>query len=122
MTYRSEPEDMSTPFKFDIAFLGYTKELSVKGLNQFAENNIEQVEKYKLHEHVLYLKDGTRITAIGSSEYLRGYRFDQLILFDDNRWNIKYSRFDEIRNIWLQNMNISNVPEEFKILEYEDIR
>lgn len=125
MTHRSEPEDISRPITFDIAFLGYTRELSVKGLKQFAENNKEQIEKFKTNpsDCVLYLKDGTKITAIGYSEnWCRGYKFDQLILFDDDRWYIEFDKMREIYRIVLGTMYISNVPEEFQILKYEDIR
>ena len=121
MTYRNEPEDTSRPITFDIAFLGYTSEFSRYGLKQFAENNIEQVEKRT--RDVLYLKDGTKITAIGYGEnWCRGYKFDQLILFDDDRWNIEFDKMREIYNIVLGTMYISNVPDEFQILKYEDIR
>jgi hypothetical protein len=125
MTYRSEPEDISRPITFDIAFLGYTRELSVKGLRQFAKNNEEQILKFnKSYDNcVLYLKDGTKITTIGySKNWCRGYKFDQLILFDDDRWLIEFDKMREIYNIILGTMYISNVPEEFKILKYEDIR
>lgn len=125
MTYKFEPEDISSPITFDIAFLGYTRELSVKGLRQLAENNKEQIEKfYKSYDNcVLYLKDGTKITAIGYGEnWHNGYKFDQLILFDDDRWNIEIHKEEEIRLIKTCTMYVSNVPEEFQILRYEDIR
>lgn len=112
------------PRRFDLAFLGYTRELSVKGLRQFAENNKEQVEKFRFNscDCELYLKDGTRIKAIGYSEnWLHGYKFDQLILFDDDRWNIKTHKAEGIRMIKACTMYMSNVPEEFQILRYEDI-
>lgn len=113
------------PRKLDIAFLGYTRELSIKGLRQFAENNKEQVLKFKSNscESELYLTDGTRIIAIGYSEnWQRRYKFDQLILFDDDRWLIETNKREEINNIRHRTMYISNVPEEFQILLYEDVR
>lgn len=125
MTYRSKPEDISSPITFDIAFLGYTRDLSVYGLRQFAENNEEQILKFNKSRDncVLYLKDGTKITAIGYSEnWCDGYKFDQLILFDDDRWHIEFDKMKEIGNIMLGTMCISNVPDEFQILRYEDIR
>lgn len=121
MTYRSDPEDISRPITFDIAFLGYTSELSRYGLKQFAENNIEQVEKRT--RDVLYLKDGTKITAIGYGEnWCRGYKFDQLILFDDDRWLIKENKIKEIYKIEEGTMYMTNVPSYFQWLFYEDIR
>lgn len=120
-----EPEDVSTPIHFDIAILGYTSKLSNYGLRQIYENNNEQVERFKNTQYdcELYLKDGTKIKAISYGEnYLHGYKFDQLILFDDDRWLIKEDKAKEIRMIKLCTMYISNVPEEFQIIEYEDIR
>lgn len=126
ITYRSEPEDVSTPITFDLAFLGYTKELSVYGLRQFAENNKEQTLKFRNspYDCELYLTDGTRIKAIGYGEerWLHGYKFDQLILFDDNRWLIEINKAGYINDIIRHTMYISNVPKEFQVLNYEDIR
>ena len=124
-TYRSEPEDVSRPIYFDLALLGYTTELSREGLKQLAENNKEQVDKFKYNSYdcELYLKDGTKIRAIGYGErWLHGYKFDQLILFDDDRWNIETDKSEEIRMIKACTMYASYVPEEFQILKYEDIR
>lgn len=125
-TYRSEPEDISKPIYFDIAILGYNNDLTRYGLRQLAENNKEQVEKLKWGANVnnceLFLKDGTRIRAIGYGEHwLHGYKFDQLILFDDDRWNIEIHKKDEIRMIMACTMYMSNVPEEHQILYYENI-
>jgi len=124
MTYRSEPEDISRPIHFDLALLGYTTALSRKGIKQLAENNKEQVEKLKWNtcDCELYLKDGTRIKAIGYGEcWLHGYKFDQLILFDDDRWEIDIHRDKTIRMIKACTMYMSDVPEEFQIIRYEDI-
>jgi hypothetical protein len=124
MTYRSEPEDISRPIYFDIALLGYNSDLSRKGLKQFAENNKEQVEKlrWNTYDCELYLKDGTRIKAVGYGDnWLHGYKFDQLILFDDDRWLIETEKYNRIREIIDHTMYMSNVPEEFQILHYEDL-
>lgn len=115
---------MSTPIHFDIAFLGYNMDLSKKGLKEFAENNKEQVEKIRFNscDYELYLKDGTRIKAIGYSEnWLHGYKFDQLMLFDDDRWNIEIHKEEEIRMIKTRTMYMSNVPKEYQVLYYEDL-
>jgi hypothetical protein len=112
------------PRRLDLAFLGYTTELSRKGLKQFAENNKEQILEFRnnLSDCELYLVDGTRIKAVGYGErLLHGYKFDQLILFDDDRWEIKVNKDEVIRMIKNCTMYMSNVPEEYQILYYEDI-
>jgi len=125
MTYRIDPDDESIPIRFDIGFLGYTSDLSKYGLKQFYENNIEHVEKFKFNscDCELYLKDGTRIKAITYGErFLHGYKFDQLMLFDDNRWLIMDKRYKEIHEIQESTMYMSNVPDDYQVLFYEDIR
>ena len=112
------------PRNIDIALLGYTSELSEYGLRQLAENNKEQIVKTRFNKYdsEITLDNGTRITAIGYGENIRGRKFDQLMLFDDDRWLIKIDKCKDIRRIIAYTMNITNIPEEFQILEYEDIR
>lgn len=119
MGYEDEPRVL------EIGFIGYTSELSNYGLRQFAENNKEQIKQYNKNpnHHSLYLTDGTKIMAITYGMSLRGRRFDQLILFDDSRWNIGSKRYqwETIDEIKAYNMRCSNVPDEYQILYYEDI-
>lgn len=71
------------------------------------------------------LKDGTEIAGLYENRVdgLRGHRFDQLILFDDERWMIKWERSEFIKRIIERCISwYSCVPEEFQIIEYEDIR
>ncbi|MGJ0847439.1 hypothetical protein ACR77J_12180 [Tissierella praeacuta] len=113
------------PFEyFDLAFLGYNNKLTKYGLGQFLRNNAEQILKADMATLTAYFKDGTKIKGlIGVDDRrLGGYRFDQLILFDDDRWLIRFDREEDIRIIKVLTMFDSNVPEEFQILEYEDIR
>jgi len=107
-----------------IAFLGYTNALSQKGLKHLAEDNFEQVDNLKMKQKgsILKLKDGTVIVAV--DYYLMDLvgsrdRFDQLILCDDERWNITYYKADIISHIIKENMCFSCVPEEYRILKYQ---
>ena len=71
------------------------------------------------------LKDGTEIGGLYENRVdgLRGHSLDQLILFDDGRWMIKWKRCDFIKQVIEKCINwYSCVPEEFQILEYEDTR
>lgn len=112
------------PFEyFDIAFLGYNNKLTKYGLGQFLRNNAEQILKADMATLTAYFKDGTTIKGlIGIDDRLRGFRFDQLILFDDERWEIEWHRAEDIRIIKALTMQLSNVPKEFQVLKYEDIR
>lgn len=94
-------------------------------MRQFVINNEEDVEIFKYRKSYIRLKDGTEIVGLyeNRGDGLRGHRFDQLILFDDERWMIKWERYNFIKIIIAKCMSwYSCVPEEFQILEYEDIR
>ena len=108
-----------------IGFIGYNSQLTQKGLRQFAENNEEDVEIFKYTQSYIRLKDGTEIIGLYENRKndSRGHRLDQLILFDNERWMMKWKRCDFIKQIIQKCVNwYSCVPEKFQILEYEDIR
>ena len=107
-----------------IGFIGYNSQLTREGLKQFAENNKEDVEAFKYRQSYIRLKDGTEIVGLYENKVdgLRGHRFDQLILFDDERQEIKWERCSFIKRIIEECINwYSCVPEEDQIIEYEDI-
>ena len=91
------------------------------GLRYFINNNMEQIEGVNWIGKEIRLKDGSTIKGIISADelYLQGKRFDQLILFDDNRWEIEWYRSEDIRIIKALTMYISVIPEEFQIIKYE---
>ncbi len=106
-----------------LGFIGYNSNLTLYGMKEFAENNKETVDYFSGDKRYIRLKDGTHIFALLEHHVNpRGYDLDQLILFDDNRWEIKYKRCKSIRIILNELMCRSCVPDEFKILEYEDVR
>ncbi len=89
---------------------------------QFAENNKEDVELFKYKQSYMCLKDGTEIFGLYENRPNKGCMIDQLILFDDDRWLIKSERHNFIHLIMQYFVSqYSCVPEEFQILEYEDI-
>ena len=104
-----------------LAILGYDIRSTEQGLRHFINNNIEQIEGTSWVDKVIRLKDGSTIRGITSVDErsLQGKRFDQLILFDDNRWKIEHERSEDIRVIKALTMYVSVVPEEFQIIKYE---
>lgn len=108
-----------------IGFIGYNSQLTQDGLRKFAKNNKEDVEIFNYRQSYIRLKDGTEIFGLYENRIsdLRGRRLDQLILFDDERWEIKWKRCNFNKQIMERCLSgYSCVPEEFQILEYEDIR
>ena len=92
---------------------------------RFAENNKEDIEIINYRQSYIRLKDGTEIFVLYENSIgdLKSRRLDQFILFDDNRWKIKWKRYDFIKRIIERCIRgYSRVPEEFQILEYEDVR
>lgn len=113
--------------QLNLGLLGYTTELSHKGLAQLARNNSEQVLKCDIKQGYLKLKDGTHVKALHTNlgmldMQLRGWWLDQLILFDDSRWLICSDKCELIHEIRGYLDNRSRVPAEFQIIEYEDVR
>lgn len=106
-----------------LGLIGYNTTLTLSGMRDFAENNKEKVDFFDTNKRHLRLKDGTEIYVLLENEInLRGYDLDQLILYDDNRWEIKSHRCNFIMWILENLMYRSCVPDEFKILKYEDVR
>lgn len=105
-----------------IGFIGYNSQLAQDGLRQFVENNEDDVEIFIYKQSYIRLKDGTEIFGLYENSQ-KGNRLDQIILFDDDRWLIKSKRYHFIHFIFEHFINYySCVPEEYQILEYEDIR
>ena len=119
--YIFERSEKIRPLK--LGFIGYNSNLTLSGMRDFVKNNKEDIDFFSPNKRYLHLKNGTEIYALfENSNNLRGYDLDQLILYDDNRWEIKSHRYNFI--VWiLENlMYRSCVPDRFKILEYEDVR
>lgn len=111
------------PRPLRLALMGYNWELSKKGLRQLVENNKGQVGQFNESKFrsVAYLNDDTTITAIGPGQDFRGHKYDQLILFDDDRWHILQDKAAAIQAVIEQTLYMSYVPEEFQIIKYEDV-
>lgn len=107
-----------------IGFIGYNSQLTQDGLRIFANNNEEDIAIFKKKTSYIRLIDGTEIVGLYENRVdgLRGNGLDQLILFDDERWMIKINRRNFIKEIIAKCISwYSCVPEEFQILEYEDV-
>jgi hypothetical protein len=99
--------------------MGYNTKLSYDLFKWFCDNNQEEIVdgEFRKNNSWVRFKDGTVVIPIISSSHLRGEKFDQLILCDDERWEIYRKRYDDISLTRLTSMSITNVPDEFQILE-----
>lgn len=104
-----------------IGVLGYSYDLSIKQLREIVNNDMTSKPK-RITRNNIIMEDGTKFTVIPSStdwiNWIKGYKFDQLLLVDDNRWMIFNKHYDLIEYL-KGRLSISFVPEEFKILKYE---
>lgn len=105
-----------------IGFMAYNAKLTHDLFKWFCKNNENLITKYDISKYKAEakFKDGTRVFAILTTPYKpfwRGVRMDQLILCDDERWEIYHERHNDIYNLKEYNMSVSNIPEEFQILE-----
>lgn len=109
-----EPEKIH-PLK--IGLIGYNREQTLHELLMLYKENFEQI--IRVEEHRVEFKDGTEIRAIYNENDTRGIRFDQVILCDDERWNIWEERKNIIDNVLWDIAGYSCVPEEYIIMKCE---
>lgn len=108
------------PRPLELVFMGYNAPLTDRFIQQFAADNAEQVAHFNKARRFLTLTDGTRIKGVSPGVVQRGfdgYRFDQLILADDERELIYITAAREIE-IVRASLALSCVPEEFRVLYY----
>ena len=105
-----------------IGLIGYNKNTTHKGMVEILKNNINDIKYVSRDCLYISLKDETQIIPIFENGNMhRGRKFDQLILFDDKRWEIKTHKMEQIDLFVSYYMNYSCVPDEYKIIEFEDI-
>jgi hypothetical protein len=100
-----------------IGFIGYNREQTDTGLEQFVKSNKDQVTHFARCEVVL--EDGTKIVPIYNEDNVRGKKFDQIILCDDERWNIWEKRKDLIEYVFWYMAGHSCIPEEYIVMKCE---
>lgn len=108
------------PRPLELVFMGYNAPLTDRFLQQFTADNAEQVAHFNKARRFLVLTDGTRIKGVSPGAVQRGfdgYRFDQLILADDERELIYITAAREIE-IVRASLALSCVPREYQILYY----
>ena len=104
---------------YNIAFIGYNEAQTRTYLCDLARVNADQVRYFAPRNGLVILEDGTTITAVKPvPEFLRGRRFDQVIVADDRRMNVFGRRAPEMRELD-RCMAGSRVPEDFRWQLYD---
>lgn len=101
-----------------IAFIAWSTESTNRYLQQFVEDNDDQVAGYNKMLSRVFLKDGTEICGITNLDRLTGQRFDQVIIADDRRL---YSHHNLLYNTDLlyHILRRSIIPEEYQYQIYD---
>lgn len=104
---------------YNIAFIGWNEEQTRRYLEDLAVVNADQVYRFDRRNGRVILKDGTTITRVlPVPEFLKGRRFDQVIVADDRRLGIVFRRGPELEELD-RCMSTSIVPEHFRWLFYD---
>lgn len=104
---------------YKIAFIGYNEEQTRRYLEDLAVVNADQVYRFDRRNGQVIMRDGTTITRVlPSPAFLKGRRFDQVIVADDRRLNVLERRYPEIMELG-RCMVGSIVPEHFRWQLYD---
>ena len=104
---------------YSIAFIGYNEEQTRRYLEDLAAVNADQVRRFDRRNGCITLKDGTTITRVlPVPDFLRGRRFDQVIVADDRRLQVFDRRYPEMMEL-NRCMGGSIVPEHFRWQLYD---
>jgi adenylate kinase len=86
--------------KINIAVVGYNNDLSLKAARELATNDMDS-EIVLANKNTIMMKDGTHYIPIGNANQIRGCRYDQIILVDDERWEVLVKRANDINEVRL---------------------
>lgn len=103
---------------FNIAFVGYDTRQSISFFRQLAEDNREQIRICQLAQGRIVLMDGTTIIRAQTTvEWLKGRRFDQIIVADDRRGMVQINQINLLCALE-EACRHSIVPGEFRCIFY----
>ena len=100
-----------------IGVVAYNYKLSCNAIKELAHND-ETSTPRKLSMGYCEMQDGTIYKCFSTEEKTRGLRIDQIILVDDDRWEVDWQQFELIDSL-KHRMYMSYVPDEFQIQRYE---
>lgn len=101
----------------NIAIVAFNYELSKRALWEIANNDTNSKIKVRTKDYII-MEDGTKYKIFPTYNHVRGHCIDQLIIVDDDRWEV-YNQQHELIDWIKYRMFMSCVPEEFQIQEYE---
>ncbi len=102
-----------------IGVLGWDSHLSQVALKQVVLNDKTTTPKKIYKDKVITEDESLYMIVPQEIDKLRGLRFDQLILVDDERWQLLDKHYYLIKDFENYVISTSCVPDEFKIQKYE---
>lgn len=109
-----EPEKL---YPLKIGLIGYNRQQTQHGMRVFAYENRDKVCYFTKNK--IILEDETEIHAIYNMNDVRNKMFDQLILCDDERWNVLEERKAFIEDVLRYITSYSCVPYDFLVMKFE---
>lgn len=104
----------------NIAVVGYNYELSCEAIRLLADNDVNNnINTVICRKDLIEMNDRTRYKAFPTYNHARENIIDQVIIVDDNRWNVYQQQFELINWLKYRMECTSCVPEEFQIQKYE---
>lgn len=100
-----------------IAVVAFNYKLSCEAIRELAYND-QNYKPIQICMGFCKMQDGTRYKCFSTEEKTRGHHIDQIILVDDNRWEVDWQQFELIDSL-KHRMYMSYVPDEFQIQRYE---
>lgn len=101
-----------------IAVVAYNFELSCRAIRILADNDLNSKPKIIRRDEII-MEDDVKYKAFPTYNHARGHCIDQIIIVDDNRWEVYQQQYELIDWLKYRLDCTSCVPEEFQILKYE---
>ena len=112
---------MNDTYNLKIGVFAYDMEQSKSAMRYLIDNNYDDVVLDESNVHFVTFKDGAKFYNINLINNIKGLNLDQLFIFDDKRWNIFKKYFTIIDCLKMYALRNSCVPDEFKVIKYENM-
>ena len=103
-------------YKLLIAVVGYDYIESCKAARLLAEKDISEIKSIK-NKGTILMQDGTIYKCFSTPDFIAGHKIDQLIIVDDERFNVTEKQRETIKYIDCA-MITSCVPNKYMIQVY----
>lgn len=112
---------MHDTYNLKIGVFAYNIDQSKFAMRYLIDNNYDDVVLEKSNIYFVTFKDGTKFYNLNLINNIKSLNLDQMFIFDDKRWNIFKKNFIIIDCLKMYALRNSCVPDEFKVIKYENM-